>query len=137
MHEATDERKKQISSLLKSLKDKVVEKQTQVEQFNQKSIAFQSKLAEVKSQESCVHQNMAIIEARKQDVFDVIDNQAKKSLESLSQKKDEVENQLKSIESAIERISAEILGFSETLDTILREQSTPKILDTECIPRFS
>ena len=28
---------------------------------------------------------------RKQDVFDAVENQAKKSLESLSQKKDEVE----------------------------------------------
>ena len=32
-----------------------------------------------------------IIEARKQDAFDAVDNQATKSLESLSQKKDDVE----------------------------------------------
>ena len=146
LQEATDERKTQINSMIRSLKDKVLEKQKEVEQFNQKSIAFQSKVAEVKSQvQSCVDQIIAIIEARKQDVFDAVDNQAAKSLESLSQKKDEVEKQLKIIESAIKQtetllkrsFSTEILGFSETFDTILQEQSTQENRDTECIPRFS
>ena len=104
LQEATDERKTQINSMIKSLKDKVLEKQKEVEQFNQKSIAFQSKVAEVKNQvQSCVDQIIAIIEAKKQDVFYVIDNQATKSLESLLQKKGEVEKQVKLIESAIEQ----------------------------------
>ena len=146
LQEATDERKTQINSMIRSLKDKVVEKQREVEQFNQKSIAFQSKVTEVKSQvQSCVDQIIAIIEARKQDVFDAVDNQAKKSLESLSQEKEEVEKQLKRTESAIEQtetllkrsFSTEILGFSETFDTILQEQSTQENRDTECIPRVS
>ena len=128
------------------MKDKVREKQKEVEQFNQKSIAFQSKVAEVKSQiQSFVDQIIAIIEARKQDVFDAVDNQAKKSLESLSQKKDEVEKQVKLIQSAIEQtetlwkrsFSTEILGFRETFDTILQEQSTQETRDIENIPGFS
>ena len=146
LQEATDERKTQINSMIRSLKDKLREKQKEVEQFNQKSIAFQSKVAEVKSQvQSCVDQIIAIIEARKQDVFDAVDHQARKSLELLSQKKGEVEKQLKLIESAIEEsetllkrsFSTEILGFSETFDTILQEQSTQENRDTEYIPRFS
>ena len=146
LQEATDERKTQINSMTRSLKDKVRKKQKEVEQFNQKSIAFQSKVTEVKSQvQSCVDQIIAIIESRKEDAFDVIDNQAKKSLKFLSQKKDEVEKQVKLIESAIEQtetllkrsFSTEILGFSETFDTILQEQSTKENRDTECFPRFS
>ena len=70
---------------------------------------------------------IAIIEARKQDVFDVIDNQANKSLESLSEKNDEVEIQVKFIESAIEQtefqlirsLTTETLGFCETFNTHL------------------
>ena len=146
LQEATDERKTQINSMIRSLKDKVLEKQKEVEQFDQRSIAFQSKLAEVKSQvQSFVDQIIAITEARKQDVFDEIDNQAKKSLESLSQKKDKVENQVKLIKSAIEEtetllkrsFSTEILGFSETYYSILQEQSTQENRDIEYIPRFS
>ncbi|CAH3038403.1 unnamed protein product, partial [Porites lobata] len=146
LQEATVERKTQINSMIRSLKDKVRVKQNEVEQFNQKSIAFQWKVTEAKSQaQSCVDQIIAIVEARKQDVFDAVDNQAKKLLESLSQKKEEVEKQLKIIESAVEQtetllkrsFSTEILGFSETFDTILQEQSTQENRDTECIPRFS
>ena len=146
LQEATDARKTQIKSTIKSLKDKALEKRKNVEKLNQKSIKLQSQVADVKSQvQSFVDQIIAIIETRKQDVFDVIDNQAKKSLESLSQKKDEVEKQVKLIESAIEQtetllkrsFSTEILGFSETFDTILQEQSTQENRDTECIPRFS
>ena len=146
LQEATDARKTQIKSTIKSLKDEALEKRKKVEKMNQKSIELQSQVADVKSQvQSFVDQIIAIIEARKQDVFDVIDNQAKKSLESLSQKKDEVDKQVKLIESAIEQtetllkrsFSTEILGFSETFDTILREQSTQENRDTECIPRFS
>ena len=147
LQEATDERKTQISSMIKSLKDKVLERQKEVEQLNQKSIAFQSKVAEVKSQvQSCVDQIIAIIEARKQDVFDAVDHQARKSLELLSQKKGEVEKQLKLIESAIEEsetllkrsFSTEILGFSETFYSILLEQRSQENRDgTEYIPRFS
>ena len=133
LQEAADERKTQINSMIRSLNDQALEKQKEVEQINQKSIAFQSNVTEVKSQvQSFVDQIIAIIEAGKQDVFDVIDNQAKKSQESLSQKKDEVEKQVKIIESAIEQTetllkqscSSEILGFSETFDSILQEQST-------------
>ena len=92
-----------------------------------------------------VDQMIAIIEARKQDVFDAVDDQANKSLETLSQKKGKVENQVKIIESAIEQTESlmkrnfitEILGFKETFDKILQEQGTQENRDTECTPQFS
>ena len=146
LQEATNARKTKINSMIKSLKDKVLEKRKEVEQFNQKSMEVQAQVADVKSQvKTNVDQMIAIIEARKQDVFDAVDDQAKKSLETLSQKKGEAENQVKIIESAIEQtealmkrnLNAEILGFNETFDEILQEQGTQGIRDTEHIPRFS
>ena len=146
LQEATDARKIQINSMISSLKDKMVEKRKEVEQFNQKSMEVQAQVADVKSQvQTNVDQMIAIIEARKQDVFDAVEYQAKKSLETLSQKKGKVENQVKTIESAIEQseslmkrnFSTEILGFNETFDKILQEQGTQENRDTECIPRFS
>ena len=144
--EAADARKIQINSMITSLKDKMVEKRKEVKKFNQKSMEVQAQVADVKSQvQTNVDQMIAIIEARKQDVFDVVDYEAKTSLQSLSQKKGEVENQVKIIESAIEQaeslmkrnFSTEILGFSETFDEILQEQGTQGNRDTEFIPRFS
>ena len=146
LQEAADVHKIQINSVITSLKDKMVEKRKEVEQFNQKSMEVQAQGADVKSQvQTNVDQMIAIIEARKQDVFDVVDYEAKTSLQSLSQKKGEVENQVKIIESAIEQaeslmkrnFSTEILGFSETFDEILQEQGTQGNRDTEFIPRFS
>ena len=146
LQEAADARKTQINSMITSLKDKIVEKRKEVEQFNQKSMEVQAQVADVKSQvQTNVDQMIAIIEARKQDVFDAVEYQAKKSLETLSQKKGKVENQVKTIESAIEQseslmkrnFSTEILGFNETFDKILQEQGTQENRDTECIPRFS
>ena len=146
LEEATDARKTQINSMTQSLIEKAQEKRKDLEQLNQKSTDIKLQVADFKSQvQTNVDQVIAIIEARKQDVFDAVDNQAKKSLESLSQKKDQVENQVKLIESAIEQtkalvkrsFSTEILGFSETFDVILQEQGTQGNRDTECIPRFS
>ena len=146
LQEATNARKTKINSMIKSLKDKVLEKRKEVKQFNQKSMEVQAKVADVKSQvQTNVDQIIAIVEARKQDVFDALDDQAKKSLETLSQKKGKVENQVKIIESAIEQteslmkrnFSTEILGFNETFDKILQEQGTQQNPDTESIPRFS
>ena len=146
LQEAADARKIQINSVITSLKDKMVEKRKEVEQFNQMSMEVQAQVADVKSQvQTNVDQMIAIIEARKQNVFDVVDYEAKISLQSLSQKKDEVENQVKMIESAIEQaeslmkrnFSTEILGFRETFDAILQEQGTQGNRDTEFIPRFS
>ena len=146
LQEAADACKIHINSMISSLKDKMVEKRKEVEQLNQKSMEVQAQVADVKRQvQTNVDQMIAIIEARKQDVFNAVEYQAKKSLESLSQKKGEVENQEKIIESAIGRteflmkrnFSTEILGFNETFDKILQEQHTQGNRDTECTPRFS
>ena len=120
--------------MIKSLKDKVLEKQKEVEQFNQKSIAFQSKVAEVKSQvQSCVDQIIAIIEARKQDVFDAVDNQATKSLESLSQKK----KRSRKTETVLKR-SLVLKSLDSVKHSIQScRNSTTENRDTECILRFS
>ena len=146
LEEATEARKTQINSMTQSLIEKAQDKRKELEQLNQKSTDIKLQVADFKSQvQTNLDQVIAIIEARKQDVFDAVDNRAKKSLESLSKKKDEVENQVKLIESAIEQtkalmkrsFSTEILGFSETFDTILQEQGTQGNRDVECIPRFS
>ena len=75
-----------------------------------------------------------IIEARKQDVFDAVGNQATKSLESLSQKKDDVE-----------KLKLDLLKRSLVLksrDSVKHSiqsfrNSTKENRDTECILRFS
>ena len=146
---ASDAHKSHINSLIEYLKEKVQQKRKDVEQCSQDSMEVQMQMAEVKSQVAMsADQMVEIIEEKKQHVFDAVDEHAQKSLESLLQKKDEVENQLGIIDSAIARteallkqsFSTDVLGFNETFDTILQEQGTQgNRASTECIkiPRFS
>ena len=143
---ATSERKLRVESVIKSLKEKAQEKRNEVSNLEQNSIEVQVQVADVKNkvQTSADHM-IAIIETRKQDIFNTVDKQAKESLNRLALRKGEVENQVKMIESAIEETetflkrssSAEILGFNQTFDTILQEQGAQGNRDHECTPRFS
>ena len=142
---ARDERKTQIKSAIKHLREKAQEKRKEIEQINQARMEVQVQAAEVKTQvQTNVDQIIAIIEARKWDVFDVVDKQAKKSLEPLSQKKGEVENQVRLIESAIEQTdsllkrsnSVEILAFSETFETIHRKRTPEKTVTPNVVLGF-
>ena len=146
LQEATDARKTQISSVIKSLKDKALEKRKEIDELKKKSMDIQDQVAEVKSHvQRNEDQMIAIIEGKKQNVFDAVDNEAKKSLETFSHKESEVENQVEAIESGIEKtesllkrnFSTEILGFDKTFHTILQQQNTEENRDTECVPRFA
>ena len=137
------EHKLRMESLIKSLNKKAEEKRNEISELDQRSIDVHVQVADVKSKvQTSADQMMAIIEERKRDIFGAIDNQAKESLQCFALRKDEVENQLQIIESAVEKTrqflrrssSAEILGFDETFDTILSEQGKS---DVEHFLRFS
>lgn len=143
---ATNEKKLQIVSRIKSLKDIEQEKRNQVEKIKQDSIEVQVQMADVKGKvQTSAEQLIAIIEAEKQDIFNAVDKQAHDSLKGLTLKKDQIEDELKKIQSAIKRTetlleqssSAEILGLSKTLDTLLQDHGVKVNYDSKSIPRFS
>ena len=145
LQEATDAHKLHINSLIESLKEKAQQKRKDVEQCSKDSMEVQMQMAEVKSQVAMsADQMIEIIEERKQHVFDAVDEHAQKSLESLLQKKDEVENQLGIIDSAIARteallkqsFSTDVLGFNETFDTILQDWAPKEIVPRLNVSRF-
>ena len=146
LEDAANERKERLNSAIQSLKEKALQKRTEIGKLEHNSIDVLLQVADVKSkvQTSADHM-IAIIEARKQDIFNAVDNQAKESLDRLALRKGEVENQVKMIESAIEETetvlkrssSAEILGFNQTFDIFLQEQGAQGNRDPERITRFS
>ena len=140
------EHRLRMESLIESLNEKAEEKRNEISELDQNSIDVQVQVADVKSKvQATADQMMAIIEARKQDIFGAVDNQAKESLECFAFKKGEAENELHIFESALEETqkllrrssSAEIVGFNETFDTIFKEQGAQGKIDVERIPRFS
>ena len=143
---AANEKKLQIVSRIKSLKDIEQEKRNQVEKIEQDSIEVQVQVADVKGKvQTSAEQLIAIIEAKKQDIFNAVDKQAHDSLKGLTSKKDQIEDELKKVQSAIKRTetlleqssSAEILGLSKTLDTFLQDHGVKVNFDSKSIPSFS
>ena len=143
---AANEKKLQIASRIKSLKDIEQEKRNQVEKIEQDSMEVHVQVADVKGKvQTSAEQLIAIIEAKKQDIFNAVDKQAHDSLKGLTSKKDQIEDELKKIQSAIKRTeslleqssSAEILGLSKTFDTFLQEHGVKVNFDSQSIPRFS
>ena len=144
LEDGANEHRLRMESLINSLKKKAEEKRDEISELDQSSVDIQVQVADVKSKvQATADKMMAIIEARKQDIFGAVDNQEKESLECFALRKGEAENQLHIIESAIKETqkllrrssSAEILGFNETFDTILQEQGAQG--DVERIPQFS
>ena len=140
-----NEKKLQIVSRIKSLKDIEQEKRNQVEKIEQDSIEVQVQVADVKGKvQTSAEQLIAIIEAKKQDIFNAVDKQAYDSLKGLALKKDQIEDELKKIQSAIKRTetlleqssSAEILGLSKTFDMFLQKYGVRVNFDSNSIPCF-
>ena len=140
-----NEKKLQIVSRIKSLKDIEQEKRNQVEKIEQDSIEVQVQVADVKSKiQNSVEQIIAVIEAKKQDIFNAADKEANDCLKGLALKKDQIEDELKKIQSAINRAetlleqssNTEILRLSTTFVTILQEHGVQVNFDSS-IPRFS
>ena len=143
---AANEKKLQIASRIKSLKDIEQEKRNQVEKIEQDSMEVQVQVADVKGKvQTSAEQLIAIIEAKKQDIFNAVDKQAHDCLKGLTSKKDQIEDELEKIQSAIKRTetlleqssSAEILGLSKTFDTFRQEHGVKFNFDSKSIPRFS
>ena len=140
-----NEKKLQIVSRIKSLKDIEQEKRNQVEKIEQDSIEVQVQVADVKSKiQNSVEQIIAIIEAKKQDILNAADKEANDCLKGLALKKDQIEDELIKVQSAIkgtetlleQSSNAEILRLSTTFVTILQEHGVQVNFDSS-IPRFS
>ena len=86
---AANEKKLQIAYRIKLLKDIEQEKRDQVEKIEQDIIEVQVQVADVKGKvQTSAEQLTAIIEAKKQDIFNAADKQAHDSLKGLALKKD-------------------------------------------------
>ena len=77
---------------------------------------------------------IAVIEARKQNIFAAVENQTKKSLDSLTRKKNKIEDEIKVIKLSLEKAdilltpstNTEIVQLKKTLDTIFQKADKPE-----------
>ena len=86
------------------------------------------------------------IQAKKQNIIDAVENQTKKSLESLTAKRGEIQRQIKIIESSLEEAdkllkrstTAEIVQLKKTLQTIFQgvNETEPIVHDYRSLQTF-
>ena len=94
-HEAANERKLLVNSAIDSQKQKVLQKRSIITKLQSNCVNIQAQVESVK--------RAAVIEAKKQEIFNDVEKKANELLERLGIQQSKVENQVKVIETAIER----------------------------------
>ena len=108
LEEAANEKKLQVMSEIESRKAKVQRMRNKISQLDESCDKIQTQVAKVKrSAQQFAESMIAVIEAKKQEIFSEADHEAQQYLERLRIQRIEIENKVKMVETAV--------GKSETL----------------------
>ena len=141
LEEAANERKAEAKSVIESQKEKAQQMRNKIFQVDQKCAKIQEEIANVKRSAQQFADNMiAVIEAKKEEIFNAAENQGKQSLERLGIQKSEIEQQAQKIETGVEKAeallerstSAEIAQLDKTLKTIFQEEVRREEEQVDC-----
>ena len=141
LEEAANERKAEANSVIESQKEKAQQIRNKIFQVDQSCAKIQQQIANVKRSAQEFADNMiAVIEAKKEEIFNAAENQGKQSLEQLGIQKSEFEQQAQKIETGVGKAesllerstSAEIAQLDKTLKTIFREEVRREEEQVDC-----
>ncbi|KAL9979992.1 hypothetical protein ACROYT_G008522, partial [Oculina patagonica] len=131
LEEAANERKLQVKSAVASRREKVQMKKNEITKLDENCVNIQEQTAKVKRSVQQFAENIhQVIDAKKQEIINEVENQARESLQRLGMKKSAIENELKMSEVALEKAetllerspSAEIMQPNKLLNKILQEE---------------
>ena len=104
LDEAANERKLLANSAIDSQKQKVLQKRSRIAKLQSNCVNIQAQVESVKTDAQRFADDMiAVIETKKQEIFNDVEKKANELLERLGIQQSEVENQVKLVETAIER----------------------------------
>ena len=135
LEEAANESKLQVMSAIESRKAKVQKMRNKISKIDEDCHNIEAKVAKVKrSAQQFAESMIALIEAKKQQIFTEADHEALQSLKRLRVQRIDIENRVKHIETAVEKsetlikrsTNAELAHIDKTLSTII-----PKKVDDE------
>ena len=146
---ATNERKLQVKSAIEFQKQKAQQKRDKIAELDKICIHVEEQAAVVKRKvHRFVEHLMAVIEAKKKEISNEVDKQVKKSLEPLRTQQQNLDKDVKLIETGIEKIetllerstSAEIVQLDKSLKAMFKEDNSdgedPMDCDLEGFRRF-
>ena len=141
LEEAANERKEEAKSVIESQKEKAQKIRNKIFQVDQNCAKIQQQIANVKRSAQQFADNMiAVIEAKKEEIFNAAENQGKQSLQRLGIQKSEFEQQAQKTETGIKKAeallerstSAEIAQLDKTLKTIFQEEVRREEEQVDC-----
>ena len=131
LEEAVNERKLQVKSAIESQKERVQVKKNEITKLDEKCAKIQEHAANVKrSVEQFAETIFQVIDGKKQEIINEVENQAKKSLQRLETKKSEIEDEVEMSEATLNKAetflkrsgSAEIMQPNKLLNKIFQEE---------------
>ena len=135
LDDATKEQRLRINRAIESKKRKVQKKLTRMAKLGENCTQVQEDAERVKSEAQELTDNLiAAIETKKNKIFDEVERKAKQCLERLGGKRQEIGEEMKSDQIAIEKYdkmlkrstNAQIMQPNEFLDQLFREESEPE-----------
>ena len=127
LNEDANERKMQVKSAIDSQKQKVIKKRKKIAKIQSNRVSIQAQVESVKQNAQTFADKMiAVIEAKKQEIFDGAEKKGKEFVERLEVQQREEENKVKVIEAAIEEREALVKQSTNAdivrLNTIFQEE---------------
>jgi len=125
IQEEAETQKIQIKSMVEKQRNNLKAKMNIIRQFDEDYVKLIQQDEDVKRDVQKIVDNLiAVIEEKKQNIFSSVENQTTKSLESLTKRKNKIQEQIAVIESSLEKaeklltrsINAEVLQVKKSLD---------------------
>ena len=130
LEEAANERKLQVKSVIESQKKQVQQQKNEITIIDQTCIQIQEQAATVKSNtQKFAEAVIRVVEAKKQEICNEVENQATESIQRLVTRKSEIEHQVQMNKTVIEQAetllersaSAAIVQLDKSLNAIFKE----------------
>ena len=146
IEDEAERQKIEMKSMIETQRRNLQAKLTAVSTLDEDYVKLIQRCEEVKRDvQRTVHNLIANIEAKKQTIFAAVEDQTKKSLESLATQKAEIEHQIGEIKSSLDKAdkvltrstNAEVVQVKKSLKTILdgvKQTSKPTQRDLKCFP---
>ena len=141
LEEAANEKKLQILSETESRKAKVQRMRNKISQLDESCDKIQTQVAKVKrSAQQFAESMIAVIEAKKQEIFSEADHEAQLYLERLRIQRIEIENKVKMVETAVGKsetllqrsTNAELAQFDDSQNTTLLKGVDDEREEVDC-----
>ena len=128
LEKAANERKLQVKSVIESHKEKAQQKRNRIAKLDENCIHIKAQAAAMKRNLHRFAENLnAVIEAKKKDILNKVGVQVKQSVERLRTEQCEVDNQVKLIDTGIEKTET-LLKRSTSAEIVLIDESSLKAI---------